>query len=47
MPGVRHKACTQHSVDHTIGTRIGGGGMVEGRLMNGLDHPEWADMFGT
>jgi len=32
-------------VYYTIGTGIGGGGMVEGRLMHGLIHPEMGHMF--
>jgi len=28
----------------TVGTGIGGGGMVEGRLMHGLSHPEFGHM---
>lgn len=32
-------------VYYTIGTGIGGGGMVEGQLMHGLVHPEMGHMF--
>ena len=41
MCGVRRNTF----IYYTIGTGVGGGGMIAGRLMHGLIHPEMGHVF--